>query len=142
MSDRDAADGYRARDELFLWWVADPAQPTLIGQLNLVRSPRGVSLRYSGEWCRRGFPLSEDLPLLDGQEFMPRERDTAVGAVDDARPDRWGERVIRFLDKPRGCRCSSICTSPATIASGRWACPRPATRIAPAASVHPSPVRG
>jgi serine/threonine-protein kinase HipA len=24
----------------------------------------------------------------------------AVGAVDDARPDRWGERVIQYLDKP------------------------------------------
>jgi serine/threonine-protein kinase HipA len=31
---------------------------------------------------------------------LPRERDAAAGAVDDARPDRWGERVIRFLDKP------------------------------------------
>jgi serine/threonine-protein kinase HipA len=25
----------------------------------------------------------------------------AVGAVDDARPDRWGEKVIRFIDKPK-----------------------------------------
>jgi serine/threonine-protein kinase HipA len=25
---------------------------------------------------------------------------TAVGAADDARPDRWGERVIRFIDRP------------------------------------------
>src|SRR5262245_6648403 len=24
----------------------------------------------------------------------------AAGAVDDARPDRWGERVIRFIDRP------------------------------------------
>ena len=24
----------------------------------------------------------------------------AAGAVDDARPDRWGEKVIRFIDKP------------------------------------------
>jgi serine/threonine-protein kinase HipA len=31
---------------------------------------------------------------------LPTEKDTAAGAVDDARPDRWGERVIRFLDKP------------------------------------------
>ena len=91
---------YRARDELFLWWLADPSQPVLVGQLSLVRNPRGVSLRYASEWCRRGFPLSEDLPLLEGQEFFPRERDAAVGAVDDARPDRWGERVIRFVDKP------------------------------------------
>jgi serine/threonine-protein kinase HipA len=95
-----ASGSYQARDELFLWWIADPAQPVLVGTLTLVRSSRGVSLRYSDEWCARGFALSEDLPLLGGHEFMPRERDTAAGAVDDARPDRWGERVIRFLDKP------------------------------------------
>jgi serine/threonine-protein kinase HipA len=33
-------------------------------------------------------------------EFVPVEPETAAAAVDDARPDRWGERVIRFLDKP------------------------------------------
>ena len=43
--------------------------------------------------------MSEDLPLRQG-EFFPAEQDTAAGAVDDARPDGWGERVIRFLDKP------------------------------------------
>jgi serine/threonine-protein kinase HipA len=59
-----------------------------------------VSLRYAPSWLEHGFPLSEDLPLLAGQEFLPREKDTAAGAVEDARPDRWGERVIRFLDKP------------------------------------------
>lgn len=48
----------------------------------------------------RGFALGEDLPLLSGQEFLPHEKDAAVGAVDDARPDRWGERVIGFIDKP------------------------------------------
>lgn len=66
----------------------------------MVRALRGVSLRYADTWIERGFPLSEDLPLLRGHEFLPQERDTAVGAVDDARPDRWGERVIRLLDKP------------------------------------------
>lgn len=25
----------------------------------------------------------------------------AVGAVDDARPNRWGEKVIRYIDKPK-----------------------------------------
>jgi serine/threonine-protein kinase HipA len=95
-----ATSSYQTRDQLFLWWVADPARPVFVGELAWVRSSRGVSLRYSDEWCTHGFALSEDLPLLGGHEFMPRERDTAAGAVDDARPDRWGERVIRFLDKP------------------------------------------
>ena len=71
----------------------------LIGELNLVRSTQGVSLRYAEPWLRRGFSLSEDLPLI-GEEFLPEEKGVAAGAVDDARPDRWGERVIRHIDKP------------------------------------------
>jgi serine/threonine-protein kinase HipA len=67
----------------------------------------GVSLSYSPAWlgkgvaqgAAQGIALSEDLPLQTG-EFLPTEADAAAGAVDDARPDRWGERVIRLLDRP------------------------------------------
>jgi serine/threonine-protein kinase HipA len=65
----------------------------------MVRATQGVSLRYSQDWQRRGFALSEDLPLISN-EFFPVEKATCAGAVDDARPDRWGERVIRVLEKP------------------------------------------
>ena len=34
-------------------------------------------------------------------EAEAAEPDAAAGAVDDARPDRWGERVIRLLIKPQ-----------------------------------------
>lgn len=90
---------YEPRDTLFLWLLTQPAQPVLVGTLQHLRASRGVSLRYAAPWLARGFALSEDLPLIDG-EFLPLERDTAAGAVDDARPDRWGERVIRALDRP------------------------------------------
>ncbi|WP_116809336.1 type II toxin-antitoxin system HipA family toxin [Steroidobacter cummioxidans] len=90
---------YQPSDQLYLWLVTQPARPVLIGELHLVRTTRGVSLRYTPEWLERGFPLSEDLPLI-GEELLPTEPNIAIGAVDDARPDRWGERVIRFLDKP------------------------------------------
>ena len=43
--------------------------------------------------------MSEDLPLRAGL-MLPAERDTAAGAVDDARPDQWGERVIRLIERP------------------------------------------
>jgi serine/threonine-protein kinase HipA len=92
-------ESYTPTDQLYLWLLTQPEQPVLIGELNMMRTLRGVSLRYADSWLHRGFALSEDLPLL-AEEFLPRERDTAAGAVDDARPDRWGERVIRFLDKP------------------------------------------
>ena len=88
-----------AHDTLYLWWLGQPADPVLVGPLRFVPSLRGVSLHYAPNWLQQGFPLSEDLPLLD-QEFLPLQKDVAVGAVDDARPDRWGERVIRFIDRP------------------------------------------
>src|ERR1700730_16936442 len=99
MADRGNALKYRPTDRLYLWLLTQPQQPVLIGELNLVRSTQGVSLRYAEPWLRRGFSLSEDLPLID-EEFLPEEKGVAVGAVDDARPDRWGERVIRHIDKP------------------------------------------
>ncbi len=88
-----------AANTLYLWYLGNPQAPLLIGELNLVMSARGVSLRYDADWLHQGFALSEDLPLIDIEHF-PREKDTAVGAVDDARPDRWGEKVIRLLDRP------------------------------------------
>ncbi len=92
-------------DDLHLWFLGDPGAPRYVGGLRLIASGKGVSLQYGAEWLASGFPLSEDLPLVD-TEFLPPGRlatDTqrAVGAVDDARPDRWGEKVIRFVDKPQ-----------------------------------------
>ncbi len=72
----------------------------MVGTLNLLMTgTRGVSLRYHQSWLEAGFPLSEDLALLDMEHF-PNEKDSAVGAVDDARPDRWGERVIKLVERP------------------------------------------
>ncbi|MES2947648.1 MAG: HipA domain-containing protein [Pseudomonadota bacterium] len=90
---------YQPSDTLHLWWLGRPQHPVLIGTLATVRSVQGVSLRYAPSWLASGFALSEDLPLMD-KEFLPADKETAAGAIDDARPDRWGERVIRFLDKP------------------------------------------
>ncbi len=86
-------------DELYLWFLADTVNPRYIGSLRLVDAGKGVSLQYGAAWLSGGFPLSEDLPLID-IEHLPRWKGVAAGAVDDARPDRWGERVIQYLDKP------------------------------------------
>lgn len=91
-------------DDLFLWYLGDLA-PRYVGVLKLVAAGKGVSLHYAADWLANGFALSEDLPLVDN-EFSPPGRlsanaPRAVGAVDDARPDRWGEKVIRFIDKPK-----------------------------------------
>ena len=92
-------------DDLHLWYLADPANPRYVGALKLVSAGKGVSLHYGADWLAHGFSLSEDLPLVD-TEFLPPGRlsadaQRAVGAVDDARPDRWGEKVIRFVDRPK-----------------------------------------
>ncbi|MBX3624790.1 MAG: HipA domain-containing protein [Rhizobacter sp.] len=92
-------------DTLHLWYLGEPETPRYVGELKLVSAGKGVSLRYGPQWLAQGFALSEDLPLVD-TEFLPPGRlagdaQRAVGAVDDARPDRWGEKVIRFVDKPR-----------------------------------------
>jgi len=91
-------------DDLYLWYLGDKV-PRYVGALKLVAAGKGVSLHYAGDWLANGFPLSEDLPLVD-IEFAPPGRlsanaPRAVGAVDDARPDRWGEKVIRYIDKPK-----------------------------------------
>lgn len=92
-------------DDLFLWYLGEPATPRYVGALKLVAAGKGVSLHYGKAWLGSGFALSEDTPLVD-IEFLPPGRlathaPRAMGAVDDARPDRWGEKVIRFIDKPQ-----------------------------------------
>lgn len=90
---------YSPTDEMSLWWLGQPLKPLRVGDLFYVPGLRGVGLRYDPAWLSHGFALSEDLPLRD-QDFLPLQKDSAVGAIDDARPDRWGERVIRLLDRP------------------------------------------
>jgi serine/threonine-protein kinase HipA len=89
-------------NDLSLWFLGNPTKPQLVGQLQLLSTgkvSKGVSLTYAQSWLKTGFALSEDLPLI-GIEHLPAKKAVAAGAVDDARPDRWGERVIQFIDKP------------------------------------------
>lgn len=43
----EAAQSYQPADQLHLWLLTQPERPVLIGELNLVRSVQGVSLRYA-----------------------------------------------------------------------------------------------
>ena len=92
---------YQPQDSMSLWWLADPAAPQRIGMLSLQDNRRKVALSYDPAWTvsPQGFALSEDLPLHAGLQ-LPAERDTAAGAVDDARPNQWGERIIRLIERP------------------------------------------
>lgn len=90
---------YAPQDTMYLWWLANPQVPVLIGELRLADRNQRVSLRYDKTWLANGFALSEDLPLIDS-EHLPSDKHRAAGAVDDARPDRWGERIIQLIDRP------------------------------------------
>lgn len=90
---------YVPKDELYVWMLVNPANPVLAGSVILSQLiPNCATFMYAADWS--AFPLSEDLPLIAGQVFSAEERDSAPGAVDDARPDRWGERIIRHIDRP------------------------------------------
>jgi serine/threonine-protein kinase HipA len=70
-----SAVDYRPADRLHLWLLTVPSDPVPIGELNLVRESRGVSLRYADTWLERGFALSEDLPLIDRPFLADQRRD-------------------------------------------------------------------
>lgn len=90
---------YTPQDHLYVWAVVDPDNPVLVGELGLSQLvPDCATFTYAPTWWH--FPLSEDLPLIVGQNFSAGKRGSAPGALDDARPDRWGERIIRHIDRP------------------------------------------
>jgi serine/threonine-protein kinase HipA len=90
---------YAPQDQLYVWALVDPSNPVLVGEVSLSQLVSDcATFSYAPAWWN--FPLSEDLPLIAGQSFSAGERGSAPGALDDARPDRWGERIIRHIDRP------------------------------------------
>lgn len=88
-------------NQLTAWWLGAPSTPALIGTLHSVLGTPGAAFEYSPDWLgtSSAFQLSEDLPLSPGL-FSPVSSDGAPGGIDDARPDRWGERLIQAIDHP------------------------------------------
>jgi len=99
MNEAVHAKDYTPQDRMFLFWLHDPSAPRLVGSLDLSQRLQGGAFQYAGDWLKAGFSLSPDLPLMPG-DFFP-EPEHLPGAIDDARVDRWGERVIRHIEAPR-----------------------------------------
>ena len=99
MNNAVEARDYVPQDRLFVFWLRNPAEPRLVGTLDLSPRLKGGVFQYADAWIKDGGSLSPDLPLQAG-EFFP-EAEHLPGALDDARPDRWGERVIRHIDAPK-----------------------------------------
>jgi serine/threonine-protein kinase HipA len=90
---------YVPQDKLYVWTLVNPASPVLTGSVSLSRLVANcATFTYADDWWE--FALSEDLPLIANQVFSAGDKDSAPGAIDDARPDRWGERIIRHIDRP------------------------------------------
>ena len=90
---------YVPQDQLYVWAMVNPAAPTQVGSVSLSQLVADcATFTYTPDWWN--FALSEDMPIMEGQIFSTGERNTAPGAIDDARPDRWGERIIRHIDRP------------------------------------------
>lgn len=84
-------------DDLYLWYLGDPATPRYVGELKRVSAGKGVSLRYGTEWLQTGFALSEDLPLVDVEHMPPgrlaADAQRAVGAGVRRRTDELGTGI-------------------------------------------------
>ena len=87
-------------DSLAVWCLTDSARPQLVGEVRLVAQGRSLAFAYAPSWLANGFALSGDMPLQAGV-IVPRERELGFGAISDAMPDRWGEKAIRFLERPK-----------------------------------------
>lgn len=87
-------------DSLSVWSLTNPDHPLRVGVVKLIAPGRGLSFTYDPEWIAHGYPLSGDMPLQVAP-LVPKDRDTGFGALSDAMPDRWGERAIRYLDRPK-----------------------------------------
>lgn len=91
---------YVPLDRLYVWALLNPEVPALVGEVSLSHLVADcATFSYAPGWWN--FALSEDLPIVQGQVYTTGERDSAPGVIDDARPDRWGERIIRHIDRPR-----------------------------------------
>ncbi|MBO9172260.1 MULTISPECIES: type II toxin-antitoxin system HipA family toxin [unclassified Rhizobium] len=86
-------------NSLAVWYLENPLDPRLVGQVKLEASNRRCLLELDDEWRRSGFPLSPDL-TLDKKVHAPLKDMVAPGAIEDAMPDRWGERMIRVVSRP------------------------------------------
>ena len=86
-------------DTLHCWYLGNPCMPRHVGEVRLGAGGRTCVLAQGDEWRENGFDLSPDVPR-EQRLCEPSGELEAPGALDDAMPDRWGERMIRVISRP------------------------------------------
>ncbi len=84
---------------LHCWYLGHPDTPVYVGEVCLSANGRRCLLIQDEAWRDVGFDLSPDMPRRR-QLNEPFGQLEATGALDDAMPDRWGERMIRVIFRP------------------------------------------
>jgi serine/threonine-protein kinase HipA len=85
---------------MWVFHVADPDDPQVVGRVSLVPATKRLSFQYERSWVDGGFQLSPDMPLVADRLLLPEPGQGLPGALDDAMPDRWGQNMIRTVDRP------------------------------------------
>ena len=84
---------------LYCWYLGNPEHPVPVGNVQLEISMRRCILITDPSWSRSGFNLTPDMSR-EQRIHIPAGNLRVPGAIDDAMPDRWGERMIRVIPNP------------------------------------------
>lgn len=74
-------------------------EPVLVGalrpSLNVGRNLAASSFQYAGDYLKRRdrYEISPDLPLVPGRTYT-EDNEVVFGALADAAPDEWGQKII------------------------------------------------
>jgi serine/threonine-protein kinase HipA len=86
---------------LWVFYLGDPAEPRLAGTVSLAPALNRCQFEYAEEWRKSGFSLSPDMPLSRQGSLLAPQGLTMPAALDDAMPDRWGQNMIRLVERPK-----------------------------------------
>ncbi len=83
--------------KLSAWWLADPAAPVRIGDVHLLHGQKQCAFAFNGaippNWITPH-------PLSARNEWLPLGDRGLPSFLEDCCPDRWGQLVIRKIEKP------------------------------------------
>ncbi len=83
--------------KLSAWWLADPATPVRIGDVHLLPGQKQCAFVFNGAIPPRWITPQS---LNANNEWLPNGDRGLPSVLEDCCPDRWGQLVIRKIEKP------------------------------------------